>query len=201
MAQILFTLTSNCDFNVKHSNISFSENNWSLLWTPSVMTSAFKRTERKFHGFQQTDMVDKYFILSIWEVYHHSMWSSQFFFKRENKFMTSCCQPHLLLKLVIWMIRLSHINLWKENHGKKWHRFWLRLHHAVIFISNVQILASVQNKLIGDLNSNCHDCIIQTNREKVQWFLGGWYGRISHRWKKFVDDETWLHLVSFVNSL
>ena len=29
------------------------------------------------------------------------------FFKRENKFITSCCQPHLLLKLVIVFIMLS----------------------------------------------------------------------------------------------
>ena len=43
------------------------------------------------------------------------------------------------------------------------------LHHAVIFISNVQIPASVESKLIVDLNSNCHDCSIQKNREKVQW--------------------------------
>ena len=87
--------------------------------------------------------------------------------------MTFCCQPHLLLKLVIWMIRLSRINLRKEDHGKKSYRFWLCLHDAVIFISNVQIPASVQNKLIGDLNSNCHDYSIQKNREKVQWFLAG----------------------------
>ena len=70
------------------------------------------------------------------------------------------------------MIRLAgHINLREENHGKKWHRFWLRLHHTVIFISNVQIPASVESKLIVDLNSNCHDRSIQKNREKIQWFL------------------------------
>ena len=85
MAQILFTLKSNCDFNVKHLNISFSENNWSLIWTKSHETSAFKITVQKFYGFQETDMVDKYFILSIWEVYHHSMWSSQLFFQKRKQ--------------------------------------------------------------------------------------------------------------------
>ena len=42
-----------------------------------------------------------------------------------------------------------------------------------IFISNVQIPASVESELIVDVNSNCHDCSIQKNREKVQWFLAG----------------------------
>ena len=44
---------------------------------------------------------------------------------------------------------------------KPWEKvvqIWLNLHHAVIFISNVQIPASVQNKLIVDLNFNSHDC-------------------------------------------
>ena len=110
------------------------------------------------------------------------------FVKRENASMTFCWQPHLLPKLVFWMIRLSRrINLREEDHGKKWHRFWLCLHYTVILISNVQIPASVESKLIVDLNSNCHDCSVQKNREKLQWFLAGWYGRISHWWKKVVS--------------
>ena len=125
------------------------------------------------------------------------------FFSQKRKWINDFCwQPHLLLKLVFRMIRLSrHINLREQDYGTKWHRFWLCLHYTVIFISNVQIPALLESELIVDLNSNCHDCSVQQNREKVQWFLAGWYGRISYRWKKVIDDETWLHMVSFVNHL
>ena len=43
-------------------------------------------------------------------------------------------------------------------------------HITLIFISNVQIPASVESKLIVDLNSNCHDSSVQKNRGKVQCF-------------------------------
>ena len=68
-----------------------------------------------------------------------------------------------------------------KDHSKKWHRFRLHLHDTVIFISDVQIPAQLQNKLIMDLNSDCHDCSIQKNIGKVQWFLADRYGRISHQ--------------------
>ena len=72
-----------------------------------------------------------------------------------------------------------------------------RLHHAVIFISNLQIPASVESKLIVDLNSNCHDCSIQKNREKVQWI---WQVDMV----EFLINErnlSIMKLVSFVNHL
>ena len=85
-------------------------------------------------------LTDNYFILSIWGVLQSlNVIIYISFVKRENASMTFCRQPHLLPKLVFWMIRLSrHIILREEDHGKKWHRFWLCLHYTVIFIQNVQ---------------------------------------------------------------
>ena len=88
--------------------------------------------------------------------------------------VTKCDHLHVIIyirKLVFWIIRLPHhINLRKQDYGKKWDRFLLRLHYTVIFISNVQMPASVGSKLIVDLNSNCHDCSVQKNREKLNGF-------------------------------
>ena len=54
-------------------------------------------------------LTEKYFILSISEVLLLSLnvIISIGFLKRENGFMTFCCQPNLLLKLVIQMIMFS----------------------------------------------------------------------------------------------
>ena len=55
---------------------------------------------------------EKYFTLSICEVLLLSLnvIISIGLLKRENGFMTFCCQPHLLLKLVIQMIMFSKIS-------------------------------------------------------------------------------------------
>ena len=63
-------------------------------------------------------------------------------------------------------------------------------------------MSFIENKLIVDLNSNCHDYSNKKNRRKAAWFLKKWYCRIFHRWKKTVNDMTfccqWHYLLKLV---
>ena len=145
-------------------------------------------------------LTEKYYILSIWEVLPSLIVTiSISFLSGENAFMTFCCQPNILLKVVIQMIRLSHISLWKTM-GKVAKNLVMVTSYCDFHFKCSNTSFS-ENKLIMDLNWNCRDCSIEKNKRKVLWFSADWYGRISHWWKKTIDDKTWLHLVSFANSL
>ena len=76
------------------------------------LLSVFNKILRSIDTF----MEDKYFISSILEVLPSlNVNISISCVKRENTFMTFCCQLNLLVKLIILMIRLSHICLWKTT--------------------------------------------------------------------------------------
>ena len=73
----------------------------------------------------------------------------------------------------------------------------------MIFVSNVQIPASVESKLILDLNSNCHDCSVQKNREKFNGFWQAYIVEflIDERKSSMVKlDYIWFHLSTTFNS-
>ena len=112
-------------------------------------------------------LTDNYFIISILEVLLSlNVMISVCFVERENASVIFCWEPHLFLQLVVLIIRLLLGSL--QNHKKKWHRFWLHLHHTIIFMSNIKISASVKINWSVDLNSKCHDCSIK-KRSKVLW--------------------------------
>ena len=91
------------------------------------------------------------------------------FFSKEKCICEFFVVNHIfLLKLVIRMIRLSHV----REHGKCSGYACLTL----IFVSKVRVQALVkinyfsENKLIVGLNSNCCDCSIKKNRKKMSGF-------------------------------
>ena len=146
-------------------------------------------------------LTDKYYILSLWEVLLSlNVTISNSFLTRENALMTFCCQPNLLLKVGIQMIRGLHISLWKTM-GKVTQTLVTLTSHCDFHFKHLK-MSFIENKLIVDLNSNCHDCSTKKNRRKVAWFLANWYGRISHRRKKTVNDRTfccqWHYLLKLV---
>ena len=51
---------------------------------------------------------------------------------------------------------------------KKCHRFWLRLRHAVILISNVSLKENKPDDV--NPNSNDIDYYVQKNKGKIRWF-------------------------------
>ena len=55
------------------------------------------------------------------------------------------------------------------DYGKKWHIFWLPLHHTDFHFKHLN-MSFIENKLIVDLNSNCHDCSTQKTEEKLHGF-------------------------------
>ena len=100
---------------------------------------------------------------------------------------------------MIWLFVANDIICWNWLPGllgchilvcgrlwEKWHRFCL---HCDFHFKHLNISFS-ENKLILYLNSSCQDCSVQKNRKKVAWFFVNWYSRISHWWKKVVDDKT-----------
>ena len=141
-------------------------------------------------------LTDKYFILSIWEVLLSlNVLIPISSVKREDASMSFCWQPHLFLELVVWIIRMLLSSL--QNHKKIWHRFWWHLKHTVIFMSNIRISASVKINWSLTWTPSVMTAALKINGSKFY----NWFGRISQWWKKTVNDQTWLHLVSFANHL
>ena len=56
-----------------------------------------------------------------------------------------------------------------ENRGKECHRFWLRLRHALILISNVRTSASKKPDGVNP-NSTDIDYYVRKNEGKILWF-------------------------------
>ena len=59
-----------------------------------------------------------------------------------------------------------------ENRRKKCHRFWLRLRHARILISNVRSNVSLEENKPDGVNPNSDDIdhYVRKNEGKIRWF-------------------------------
>ena len=108
------------------------------------------------------------------------------FLRRENAFTTVAKTSHLDDQVVTYQS--------VEDYVKEWHRFWLPLHHTVIFISNIWISASVKINWLWTWTLIVRTAAFQRTEKKAAWFLANRYGRISHQWKKTVNDMTFLLL-------
>ena len=82
--------------------------------------------------------------------------------------MAFCCQPHLLRKVGIQMIRLLHISLWNTM-GKVAQILVTLTSHCDFHFKHLNI-SFIKNNLIVDLNSNCHECSIKKTEEKFHGF-------------------------------
>ena len=121
------------------------------------------RLSKRFCDQSTLFLTDIHIILSIREVPPSlNVIISIFFLNRKNAIMTFYFQSSLLLNVIIQMIRLSHISLWNTM-GKVAQILFILTSHCDFHFKHLNISFS-ENKLIVDLNSNCHDCSIQKNR-------------------------------------